>query len=93
MVVGDEIVCLSLVLEFEVLFDGAEVIAQVKFAGRLNPGKNAHGFDLPENTQKLPPDRQVILPAPLEFAKMVRKYTLLRRNEFFIKEETPSGKF
>src|SRR5262249_34100272 len=41
VVIGDEIKTLALVLQRNVLLDGAEVVAEVKFAGRLHPAEDA----------------------------------------------------
>ena len=40
--IGDEVIRLIFVLQGNVLADGAEVIAPVEAAGRLNAGKNTH---------------------------------------------------
>ena len=41
VVVGDEVEALALVLQGDVLLDGAEVIAQVQLAGRLDAAEDA----------------------------------------------------
>ena len=41
--IRDEIVSGRLVLQIDVLPDGAEIVAPVEAAGRLNAGENVHG--------------------------------------------------
>lgn len=45
MVIGNEIKCLALVLEFNGRLHHAEVVAHVQRAGRLDAGKNPHGAE------------------------------------------------
>ena len=42
VVVGDEVEALALVLQGDVLLDGAEVVAQVQLAGRLHAAEESH---------------------------------------------------
>ena len=45
MVIGDEIIRLAFVLEFNGRLHHAEVVAYMQRAGRLDAGKNPHGVE------------------------------------------------